>query len=156
MQSKIVLFSGGLDSTVALVQALKTSSKCLALHFIYGSKHELHETEAAEKTCKSLKVEMRTVKLPIASWGFKSALLGDSDMTAKPAIVPFRNGVMLSIAAGIAESEGYDEVILSNHFSDEAYPDCREDFIEHMSEAVFLGTGKKVKLSSPFCRMKKS
>lgn len=77
MHGEVVLFSGGLDSTVALIRALHNGSRCLALHFTYGSKHERRETERAEALCRELGVEMRTVSLPLKMWGVKSGLLGD-------------------------------------------------------------------------------
>ena len=91
---------------------------------------------------------------------FKSDLLktgGDipeghyADPSMKKTVVPFRNGIMLSIAAGYAESLDADAIVLGNHFGDHAvYPDCRVDFINPMKEAIEKGTYKGIKLLSPF------
>ena len=71
-------------------------------------------------------------------------------------VVPFRNGIMLAAAAGLAEDSGYSAVILGNHTGDHAiYPDCRPEFIDGMARAIGTGTAGKVKLLSPFCNMTK-
>ena len=70
--------------------------------------------------------------------------------------MPFRNGIMLAAAAGLAEDSGCSAVILGNHSGGHAiYPDCRPEFIDGMAQAIEAGTGGKVKLLSPFCRMTK-
>ena len=80
-----------------------------------------------------------------------------ADPTMKKTVVPFRNGIMLSIAAGYAESLGASQVILGNHFGDHAiYPDCRKDFITPMAEAIKHGTYGEIALLSPFCEVDKT
>ena len=55
------------------------------------------------------------------------------DVNMKSTVVPFRNGIMLSIAAGFAESHGLNAVYIANHSGDHAiYPDCREAFVDAM------------------------
>jgi 7-cyano-7-deazaguanine synthase len=74
----------------------------------------------------------------------------------KSTVVPFRNGIMLSIAAGLAESYELDAIMLANHSGDHAiYPDCRPEFIEGMAAAVEAGTYNGVKVVSPYCNMTK-
>ena len=71
-------------------------------------------------------------------------------------VVPFRNGIMLSFAAGIAESADYDEVLIANHAGDHTiYPDCRSGFIDAMGKAIRDGTFSCVQLSAPFVQMTK-
>jgi 7-cyano-7-deazaguanine synthase len=75
----------------------------------------------------------------------------------KATVVPFRNGIMLSIAAGLAESLKMERIAIANHDGDHAiYLDCREVFISAMAEAVSLGTYAGVKLYAPFTKLSKS
>jgi 7-cyano-7-deazaguanine synthase len=71
-------------------------------------------------------------------------------------VVPFRNGIMLSIAAGLAESRGLTKVYLANHFGDHAiYPDCRASFIRPMHEAILQGTSNAVEVTAPYTDISK-
>jgi 7-cyano-7-deazaguanine synthase len=75
----------------------------------------------------------------------------------KKTVVPFRNGIMLSIAAGLAESIGADMIALGNHAGDHTiYPDCRDSFIGPMKEAIFNGTWAQIELYSPFLKIDKT
>jgi 7-cyano-7-deazaguanine synthase len=97
---------------------------------------------------------------------FKSDLLrsgGDipeghyAEESMKKTVVPFRNGIMLSIAAGFAESIGADAVTIAAHSGDHAiYPDCREPFMRAMGEAMEQGTYAGIKLLRPFIDMDKA
>ena len=96
---------------------------------------------------------------------FKSDLLlsgGDipegsyADENMKSTVVPFRNGIMLAIAAGLAESYGLDTVMMANHGGDHAiYPDCRPEFVEGMDKAIQTGTYEGIRLVSPYCDITK-
>ena len=96
---------------------------------------------------------------------FKSSLLqGQEEIpegrydedNMKSTVVPFRNGIMLAIAGGYAESIGFDCVVLGNHAGDHTiYPDCRQSFIDAFSKALKEGTWKGVELVSPFCNIRK-
>jgi 7-cyano-7-deazaguanine synthase len=69
----------------------------------------------------------------------------------KRTVVPFRNGIMLAIAAGFAESRGAEAVVIAAHSGDHAiYPDCREEFLAPMAEAIRAGTYAGISLLRPF------
>ena len=69
----------------------------------------------------------------------------------KQTVVPFRNAIMLSIACGFAESVGAEGLVIAAHTGDHTiYPDCREDFMAAMGEAMRLGTYAGVQLLRPF------
>ena len=75
----------------------------------------------------------------------------------KKTVVPFRNGIMLAVAAGLAESAGAEGLVIAAHAGDHAiYPDCREDFMRAMGEAIRLGTYAGVQLLRPFIALDKS
>jgi len=163
MKDIVILYSGGMDSSVALYQYAERVK--LAVSFNYGSKHNVREIEYAAKNCRALGIEHRVIELDLNKMGFVSDLLqsgGDipnghyEDENMKKTVVPFRNGIMLSIAAGIAESMDCNRLMISNHAGDHAiYPDCRPDFIQSMSEAIGFGTYNRIEILAPFTNLSK-
>jgi 7-cyano-7-deazaguanine synthase len=163
MKDIVILYSGGMDSSVALYQF--TGRIKLAVSFNYGSKHNVREIEHAALNCKALGIEHRIIEMDLNKMGFVSDLLqsgGDipdghyEDENMKKTVVPFRNGIMLSIAAGIAESIDCNKLLISNHAGDHAiYPDCRPDFIQSMNDAICFGTYNNVEILAPFTNLSK-
>lgn len=161
--SSIILYSGGMDSTVLLYQYRKDIK--LAVTFDYGGRHNKMEYDYAKQHTKQLGIPHIKINLDFMLKYFKSSLLlsGDAipdghyeDAVMKQTVVPFRNGIMLSIAAGIAESNDMDTILISNHAGDHAiYPDCRENFITSMNEAIHNGTYNNVKILAPYTRSSK-
>ena len=159
----VLVYSGGLDSTTLLYEY--KDSIALAVSFDYGSKHNKRELEFAAINCRRLGIRHLVIPLEFMGKYFRSDLLiggGDipegsyADSNMKSTVVPFRNGIMLSIAAGLAESYELDTIMLANHSGDHAiYPDCRPEFIEGMAAAVEAGTYNGVKVVSPYCNMTK-
>ncbi len=162
----IVLLSGGMDSVTALYAAMKDYEVVGALSFDYGSKHASKELVCAKHHCDELKIPHTVIKLDFVQSLFNSALLigGDEipeghyeDEVMKQTVVPFRNGIMLSIAAGYAESVGVKGVVIAAHSGDHAiYPDCRDDFMEAMGSAIRLGTYENIELIAPFVNIDKT
>lgn len=164
-EKAVVVISGGMDSTVALYWAKERYAEVQPIHFLYGSKHSERELPCARKQCEKLGLNLKVVSLPLNDLFVSSLLKGGENIpeghyqeeTMKSTVVPFRNGIMLSIAGGYAESLGYDYVVLGNHAGDHAiYPDCRGAFIDAMNEALFVGTYNKIQIVSPFCNLTKS
>lgn len=164
MKDSIIVLSGGMDS-VTLLYDYKDSI-ALAVTFDYGSRHNAREIECARKNCEILGVEHIVIPLQFMGKYFKSSLLigGEdipeghySDENMKSTVVPFRNGIMLSVAAGLAESRGLKKVMLANHSGDHAiYPDCRPEFIDAMSLAISRGTYDGVVIEAPYTNISKS
>lgn len=74
----------------------------------------------------------------------------------KSTVVPFRNGIMLSIACGLAESRHLKYVYIANHAGDHTiYPDCRATFIDSMNEAISYGTYEHIKIRAPYTNLTK-
>lgn len=163
MKDIVILYSGGMDSSVALYQYAERVK--LAVSFNYGSKHNVREIEYAAKNCRALGIEHRVIELDLNKMGFVSDLLQSGgeipnghyeDENMKKTVVPFRNGIMLSIAAGIAESMDCNKLMISNHAGDHAiYPDCRPNFIQSMSEAIGFGTYNRIEILAPFTNLSK-
>lgn len=163
MKDIVILYSGGMDSSVALYEHADRIR--LAITFNYGSKHNLREMQYAARNCERLGIEHRVIEIDMNKMGFVSDLLqsgGDipnghyEDANMIKTVVPFRNGIMLSIGAGIAESIGCDKLLISNHAGDHAiYPDCREEFIETMSRAISYGTYNHCSILAPYTNLTK-
>jgi len=162
----VVLVSGGMDSVTALNHAKAQGYEIAAgLSFDYGSKHNHKELPMAKWHCDQLGVDHRIVNLNFMDELFESDLLksgGDipeghyEAENMKQTVVPFRNGIMLSIAAGYAESIGAEALVIAAHSGDHAiYPDCREDFMRPMAEAITAGTYEKIEVLRPFIQMRK-
>ena len=154
MKDSVIILSGGMDSTTMLYEYKERIA--IAVSFDYGSKHNAKEIECAKYNCEQLFMQQY----------FKSSLLigGDeipeghyADENMKSTVVPFRNGIMLAIAAGIAESNGLKHVMMANHGGDHAiYPDCRPEFVSAMSEAVSAGTYENLTILAPYTDITKT
>jgi 7-cyano-7-deazaguanine synthase len=162
----VVLCSGGMDSVVALHWAAREHTVSLVASFDYGAKHNHREVPFAAEHAAKLGVRHEVVTLEFINRLFASDLLksgGDipeghyEAANMKQTVVPFRNGIMLSIAGGLAESVGAEGLVIAAHGGDHAiYPDCREDFMRAMGEALALGTYAGVRLLRPFIAMSKA
>ncbi len=165
MSDALVVFSGGMDSTVLLADSLQRYDTVVAVSFDYGSKHNGCELPLAKATCARLDVPHRVIDLPFINQLFSSTLLASGSEipdgaydapTMKSTVVPFRNGIMLSIAAGYAESIGATTVLLGSHAGDHfIYPDCRPAFNRAFAEAVQLGSDGMVAIEFPFAMLDK-
>nr|WP_314601508.1 7-cyano-7-deazaguanine synthase QueC [uncultured Porphyromonas sp.] len=159
----LIVLSGGMDSVTLLYEY--QDSLALAVSFDYGSKHNARELPFARLHCEHLGIEHLTIPLSFIGQYFRSALLEGGGAIPKGSydeenmaatVVPFRNGIMLSIAAGLAESRGLTKVYLANHFGDHAiYPDCRASFIRPMHEAILQGTSNAVEVTAPYTDISK-
>jgi 7-cyano-7-deazaguanine synthase len=160
----IIVLSGGMDSVTMLHEYASRIE--LAVNFSYGSNHNARELECARYHCKQLGIELIEIDLSFIGQYFHSSLLegaeaipeGNYDFdNMKSTVVPFRNGIMLSAAAGLAESHGLKTVMIANHSGDHAlYPDCRESFIKAMSDAISQGTYEGIKIYAPYCLLTKA
>ena len=162
----IVLCSGGIDSVAALYQAHRDHEVIAVLSFHYGSKHNDREIPFAAHHARALGFHHEVVELDFVDRLFQSDLLQSGgaipkghyeEATMKQTVVPFRNGIMLSVAAGYAESSGAEAVVIAAHSGDHAiYPDCRERFMRSMDEAIRLGTYEEIQLLRPFIDLDKT
>ncbi len=160
----VLIHSGGMDSTTMLYEF--KDSIAVAINFNYGSNHNRREAECARIHCKRLGIELIEIDLAFIHQYFKSSLLLGADAipdadyaeeNLKSTVVPFRNGIMLSIAAGIAESRNLSSVMMANHSGDHAiYPDCTSRFVTAMDAAIQAGTYGPVKLVAPYTGLTKS
>lgn len=159
----LLIYSGGLDSSTLLHQY--KNEIFMAVSFDYGSKHNKREIKCAVANCKALNIRHEIIKLDFINKHFKSDLLKSGgeipdgsyqDENMKKTVVPFRNGIMMSIAVGLAESNEIDTVLIGNHAGDhDIYPDCRESFIKAFAQATSAGTYQHISISSPYNSLSK-
>lgn len=166
----LVLFSGGLDSTTCLARAVSQygADEVLALSVSYGQKHT-KEIGAAKQIAAHCGVKLQTLDLAQIFADSDCSLLQGSSAEipaesyaeqlaktdGKPVstYVPFRNGLFLSSAASIALSHGCEVILYGAHADDaagNAYPDCSSDFNEAINRAIWLGSGKQLRVEAPF------
>jgi 7-cyano-7-deazaguanine synthase len=156
----VVLLSGGLDSAVALAIAREQGRECHAVSFDYGQRHRA-ELRAAAVVAQSLGARShRVVEIGLRAIG-GSALTDDIPVPeaggegVPVTYVPARNLVFLSVAAGLAETLGAEELYIGANVVDySGYPDCRPEFLSAFEQAARLGTvagtaGRGLSVRSP-------
>lgn len=163
-KDSIIVLSGGLDSTTMLYEYKERIA--LAVSFHYGSNHNDKELAFAKMHCERLGIRHLIIPLDFIGKYFHSSLLEGADAipegnyddeNMKSTVVPFRNGIMLAVAAGLAENYGMKYIMLANHAGDHAiYPDCRPEFVNAMSEAVKNGTYEGVEIFAPYTNITKT
>ncbi len=162
----IVLLSGGLDSTTLLYFLHAHHQVVGSLSFDYGSKHNHRELPMAAYHCERLGLEHTVISMNFINDYFQSDLLQSGGaipeghyaaQNMKQTVVPARNAIMLSIAAGFAQSQGAEAIAYGAHTGDHAiYRDCREEFLRPMAEALREGTESAIELLRPFVTMDKA
>lgn len=158
MKDCVIILSGGMDSVTLLYDYRDRIA--LAVSFDYGSNHNKRELPFAALHCRRLGIEHMVIPLSFMGQYFNSSLLsGDdaipdgnyADSNMHSTVVPFRNGIMLSVAVGLAESRELKYVMMANHGGDHTiYPDCRPEFVEAFNAAAHAGTYVGVGLLSPY------
>jgi len=153
----VVLLSGGLDSATVLAIAKRENRECIALSFAYGQRHEI-ELAAAKRVARSMSVPEHVIyNLDLRAFG-GSALTADINVP-KDAVgaagipvtyVPARNTIFLSIALGLAEARGAQEIWIGvNAIDYSGYPDCRPEFIHAFQQVIFRGTKSGIERRQP-------
>lgn len=164
-QRSVVVMSGGQDSTTCLAVALKAGEVALAVSYFYGQKHEA-ELIAAADICHSVGVEHTVVDLrPILQNMQSSALVNHGD-TSQPhsileglpaSFVPARNALFLTAAYGLAIELKADTVYTGVCETDySGYPDCRDEFIRALNNALNTGYQSTIKIETPLMWLDKA
>ncbi len=159
----LIILSGGMDS-VTLLHEYKDRI-ALALTFDYGSNHNQREALCAAQQCQMLNIPHIVIPLEFMHQYFNSSLLQGPDAipqghyaddNMKSTVVPFRNGIMLAVACGMAASRGLKHLLIANHGGDHAiYPDCRPEFIDAMRAATVAGTYECIDIIAPYTNITK-
>jgi len=162
----VLIYSGGLDSTVLLAKLHGEGREVKALSINYGQRHR-RELEHAKKICALLNIEHQIADLS----ALKPLLAGSSqtsDEIAVPhghyaaenmklTVVPNRNMLMLAVAGAWAISIKAGSVAYAAHAGDHAiYPDCREEFVAPLSEALARADWHPIGIERPFINLTKT
>lgn len=156
----VIVYSGGLDSTVLLFHLQAAGHELHALSIDYGQRHRC-ELARAEAICGSVSIPHTRADLSAIQ-----PLLAGSSLTSpeievaeghyteesmKSTVVPNRNMIFLSVATGHALSIKAEQVAYAAHSGDHAiYPDCRNEFADAMAAAIRLADWNSVELIRPF------
>ena len=162
----LVLFSGGLDSTVLATQMKKDAEETRLLSIDYGQRHA-KELDHSQKVADHLGLAHEILKLPQLGQILGGSSLTDKSMTLpeghyaeesmKSTVVPNRNMILLALAGGHALSIGFDTIAYAAHAGDHTiYPDCRPEFADAMDTALSLADWNTLSLHRPFVDMTKS
>ncbi len=166
LKKTILIYSGGMDSTVLLYLLLSQGFTVECLSVDYGQKHK-KELKCAKSICKKLSLTQKVINLSSISYLLSSSSLIDSNKpipeghyeeeTMKTTVVPNRNMILLSLATARAIDSKANTVSYAAHSGDHAiYPDCRESFAKSMDAAMQLCDWKKITLNRPFVGMSKA
>lgn len=163
----IVLLSGGMDSATVLAIASR-KYRIIALHFNYHQRTEKKELWSFNKLCRHFRVDKKVViDMDFIREIGGSTLIKGAGRIPEPRFekgvvpstyVPFRNGIMLSVAAATADRFDARAIYIGAVEVDSSgYPDCREIFISHFEKAVRAGTRKgDLKVIAPLIRHSKA
>lgn len=174
MNDSVVLISGGMDSTTLLHYVVKhlQAPRVLALSFHYGQRHS-RELEMASWQCDQLAEvdgwqtidisffgELAAGATALSSQGQAVPELSDipeAELDQPVTYVPNRNMIMLSLAAGFAESRGCSRLYYGAQAQDEyGYWDCTTDFVERVNHLLALNRRTTVSVEAPFITMRKA
>ena len=166
LMKALVLFSGGLDSTVLATQMKRDAEETRLLSINYGQRHA-KELNHSQRVAKHLDLPHEILNLSQLG-----AILGGSSLTdkslalpeghyaeesMKSTVVPNRNMILLALAGGHALSLGFDTIAYAAHAGDHTiYPDCRPAFADAMDRAFGLADWNTLSLHRPFVDMTKS
>ncbi|MCL1137452.1 7-cyano-7-deazaguanine synthase QueC [Shewanella pneumatophori] len=165
MSKAVVVFSGGQDSTTCLIQALQQFDEVHGITFDYGQRHR-QEIEIAKELGSKLKLASHKVMdVTLLNELAISALTRDSIPVSNELMenglpntfVPGRNILFLTLAGIYAYQLGADTVITGVCETDfSGYPDCRNDFVKAMQNALEQGMDKKLTISTPLMWLDKA
>jgi 7-cyano-7-deazaguanine synthase len=151
----VVVLSGGLDSATVAYWAKDQGYQIYPIVFKYGQ-IAVKEVCAAQKIAEALGVSAKVVDFSVLKDVFLTSALVNRDITlsgefSESIIVPFRNGIFLSVAVAYAVSVNADKIFYGAHGSDAAfYPDCRREFHKAFEDAARLGTDLNISICAPF------
>ena len=161
----VVLFSGGLDSTVLASHLLSQGAEVRLLSIDYGQRHA-KELAHGEALAKHMNLPRKSLLLPDLGDLLKGSSLTDDSVelpvghyaeeSMKATVVPNRNMILLALAGGYALSSGFDTIAYAAHAGDHfIYPDCRPEFAEAMEKALGLADWQNLYLHRPFVNFSK-
>ncbi len=162
----LIVYSGGLDSTVLLHYLASKNDVDAALWVDYGQRHK-REFGCAKANCQKLSIPFEVADLSTLAPLFGDNALTNKDVEVpqgdyeesnmKTTVVPNRNMIMIAVAAARAIAIGANSVAYAAHSGDHAiYPDCRPEFADALANVLKLCHYSPIKLERPFVDMTKT
>lgn len=156
----LCLLSGGMDSTVLLWWCKRYHQNVEALSFDYGQRHVVELTRAS-RIAELAGVPHHRADLSKVGRMLKGSALTDPDVpvpeghyedeSMKTTVVPNRNMILISVAAGVAIANDLEAVAYAAHAGDHAvYPDCRPEFANLLSACLAHCSYTPIRLLHPF------
>lgn len=155
----VLLYSGGLDSTLLLKMALQMGYQPIALLVDYGQRHKI-ELEKAEDNCIQHKVPFVVCHTDLPN--VDSALTGSQKPGMYKGVsewhVPGRNLIFLGLAASLAESRGINKIWFGPNMEDRnaLFVDCYQDWVYYMNKVLERTASIPLELEAPLLGMRKS
>lgn len=151
----VVLFSGGMDSTVCLYEARPRFADVQAVAIDYGQRHAEREILAARRIAAKLEIPLTLYTMRI-DWNATLCALsrplraGTDDEGVSHAFVPGRNLHMLTVAGAHACRFGASVLVIGCCADDaDAFPDCRRSFIAAAAGAVSQALARTFTIQAP-------
>lgn len=170
-QTALVLFSGGQDSATCLAWALARYAHVETIGFEYGQRHAI-ELDCREKLLDGFRAikpewasklgDSHTLSIPTLSAISDTALTRDVAIAMGAdglpnTFVPGRNLIFLTFAAALAYRRGVADIVGGMCETDySGYPDCRDDTIKALQNAISLGMARDVQLHTPLMWLDKA
>lgn len=155
----VVLYSGGMDSTLLLHFAKQCKFEAEALLISYGQKH-VRELETAQKICEGMQIPFHVMSIDLGNInsGLTGDLIGGMYEGVSEWHVPGRNTIFVGMALSLAETIGADKIWYGANMEDRInlFPDCFQEWVHQMSGAVQLGGSRSIELEAPLLGMRKS
>jgi len=169
----LVLLSGGLDSTVAAaLYRARSGPVALGLCVDYGQRAARREAEAAVAVGAALGFPVQLAGLPLLAEVTGTALVArdrplpqpepqridaDAPGNADAVWVPNRNGLLVNLAAALAEACGLDVVVVGFNAEEAAtFPDNSARFVERLNACLEDSTRGRVRVECPTLRLTKA
>lgn len=172
----LVLLSGGIDSAVSLALAIEKYGKenVDTLSINYGQKN-INELNSVSKICEFYNIKNNTIDISnVFSQNENCSLIKGNKHIPKISYdkqiienkknetstnVPFRNGLMLSVATSVAIDKKCDVIYYGIHHEDgvaeKLYPDCSNEFNIKMNEVIKTATNNEVSIYAPLVKLSK-
>ncbi len=169
--SALVLFSGGQDSTTCLAWALNRYDHVETLGFDYGQRHAIELTmrpqlldnlRTMRPDWKSKLGEDHVLDLSLLAAISDTALTSDVAITMQEnglpnTFVPGRNLLFLTSAAALAYRRGINDLVGGMCETDySGYPDCRDETLRSLEQAINLGMASKLAIQTPLMWLNKA